>query len=243
MHWAFPEANITDAEKWQLMPWCDPSLRTPVDTGKQKAIDLLKEAGYPNGVVQFSFPWYGVGTRTGPGRDIYGSLYTDLAAAGFKFSTTTAGNTEQLRAGRFEISTGGGCGTPVVDPSGGVSNTGLSFSALVGGRPWVWPGVEQADELYTRANKLLDPIARGAVLKDLERFYARPGNPVFWFGWTEQFMTVPECVRNFQYGPGNFGLEHANTWMREGYCRQTDGPKLIEPKDLNPVKTVMWNWQ
>jgi len=242
MHWAYPEAIISDTEKYQLLPWCDPSQRTPVDIWKQKAIDQLKEAGYSDGIT-FTYPWQAIASRTSPGRDLYGSTYTDLQAANFKFSPTTTSDNTKLRSGQFHITTAG-CGTPVTDPTAGVTMAGLSWSSTVGGRPWAWKGVEQADELYTRANKLMDPIQRGEVLKDLERFYARPEEvPLSWFGWTEQHMTVPDCLRNFHYGPANYGLEHAHTWMREGYCRQTQGPEFIEPKDLNVVKTVIWNWR
>ena len=243
MHLAFPEANITNVEKYQLMPWSDPAQRSPVDIWRQKALDQIAEAGFPDG-VDFGFDWYGIASRTSAGRDMYGSTYTDMQASGFNFTPTAArGLNEDFRSGKFNIAHRS-CGTPLVDPTGGVAMGGLSWSATVGGRPWAWPGVDEADRLYTAANTFMDPIQRGEALKELERFYTDSELPIASFGWTEQNMTTPECVRNFRFGPGLYGLEHANTWMEEGCTRDLDKAlESLEPRDLNVMQSVMWNWQ
>jgi len=246
MHFAYPEANLTKQELYTLSPWLDPAQRGvlgPKDTWTQKAKDKLVELGYPQG-LDLQYPWYG--SNTAIFRDMKGSMSIDLRASGIRHEMTVVGagvsNTE-LRAGHWNVAEAS-CGSPITDPTGAVAMGGLSWSSTIGGRPWAWPGVDQADALYNQANKIIDPIARSQVLKNLERYYTDVKHPFFSEGWTRQYMAIPDCIKNFVFGPGLYGsMEQTNTWLTEGYCRRAQDLQEIEPKNLNVVKTIMRNWQ
>ena len=246
MHFLFPEAKLTDAEAYQLAPWLDPDDRTiiPPDKWQDKARERLAELGFPNG-VDLQYPWYQ--STSAPFRDMQGILSTDLRAGGFAHSIASSSGTNEIqRAGKWNVATSS-CGSPLVDPTGGVSMGGLAWSATVGRRPWAWEGVDDITNRYLEANKVTDVIQRGELLKDMERWYLEPTRPFFAEVWTLQFMTIPDCVKNFSFGPGLFGsMEHSHKWMtREGQCfknYETD-LELIEPQNPNIPQSVMWNWQ
>ena len=245
MHMFFPEASLTNEELYTLSPWVDPSQRTPVDIWNQKAIDRLAELGYSDG-LDLEFPYY-VMTSTPLLRDMDSLMSLSINEAGLRVTPLTyTGANEPLRAGKFSITTSA-CGSALADPTGGVALAGLSWSSIVGRRPFAWDGVETATEMYTQANKLIDPIQRGEALKDMERFYADPTLAILPMGWTLQAWTTPDCLKDTVIGPTLYGsMEFVRTWMSdEGLCKKsaTDDLQLLEPTDLNVVSTVMWNWQ
>ena len=246
MHFLFPEANLTDAEVYELAPWLDPADRQiiPPDKWQDKSRERLTELGFPNG-IDLQYPW--LQSTSAPFRDMQGLMSQDMRAGGFEHSiASSSGTNEQQRAGQWNVLSRS-CASPLVDPTGGVAMGGLSWSGTVGSRPWAWGGVEQADAQFTAANKITDIFARGEVLKDLERWYLDIDRAFFAEVWTLQFMTIPDCVKNFAFGPGLYGsMEHVNTWMKdEGLCFKNyeSDLQLLEPKDLNPMGSVMWNWQ
>ena len=245
MHMFYPEASLTNEELYAVSPWADPSQRTPVDIWQQKAIDRLTELGFPNG-LDLEYPYY-VNTSTPLLRDMDSVMLIDITAAGFRVdSASTTGADDALRAGQFSI-VRSACGSALADPTGGVALAGLSWSSIVGRRPFAWDGAETADGMYTQANKLIDPIQRGEALKDMERFYADPTLAIVPMGWTLQAWTTPDCLKDTVIGPGLFGsMEFVRTWFTdEGQCRKNlqEDLQSIEPTDLNVVSTVMWNWQ
>ena len=244
-HFAFPEATLSREELYTTAPWLDPERELiPPDTWQLKAKERLAELGFPDG-VDLEFPWY---VSTTPiFRDMAGMMTTDAQAAGIKFSTAPSGGTNELqRAGKWNIGNSS-CSSPLVDPSGAYAMGGLSFSSSVGRRPWNWDGVAEADRQFNAANQRLDPIARGEMFKDLERWELDPTRPFFAQVWTLQNMSVPDCVKGFTIGPGGMGsMEHVYTWLTdEGQCKKhhEDDLRTIEPSDLNVMQTVMWNWQ
>jgi ABC-type transport system substrate-binding protein len=248
MHFLFPEAKLTDAEAYKLAPWLDPDDRTliPPDKWQLKAKDRLAELGYADG-LELQYPWYG--STTPVFRDMKGIMSTDATAAGIRHEMIPGGFgqfTSEERAGKWNIADSS-CASPLVDPTGGVAMGGLSWSATVGGRPWAWQGVAEADTQFTAAAKVTDIFKRGELLKDLERWYMEPTRSLFPMVWTLQFMPVPDCLRDFAFGPGLYGsMEQSHTWMRrDGLCFKNYESDLeaIEPTELNWVQTVMWNWQ
>ena len=246
MHFLFPEATLTNEELYAIAPWLDVDDREfiPPDKWQDKAKERLAELGFPDG-VDLQFPWY---QSIAPlWRDMQGNLSTDMAAAGFKFdSASDSGRNEQLRGGLWNIKTGQ-CASPLVDPTAAIAMGGLSWSSPIGSRPWAWEGVEHVDEVYTEANKTLDPIVRGENLKELERWWLEPDRSNFAQTWTLQWFTVPDCVKDFQLGPGLYGSkEMAHVWLTdEAFCHKLyeNDLDLIEPKNLNVVQSIMWNWQ
>jgi ABC-type transport system substrate-binding protein len=245
MHMFYPEASLTPEELYALSPWVDPSQRTPVDIWKQKAMDRLTELGFPNG-LDLEYPYY-VNTSTPLLRDMDSVMLIDITAAGFRVdSASTTGANEPLRAGQFSI-VRSACGSALADPTGGVALAGLSWSSIVGRRPFAWGGVETADAMYKDANKLIDTTQRGEALKDMERFYADPTLAVVPMGWTLQAWTTPDCLKDTVIGPGLFGSnEFVRTWFSdEGQCKKNlqDDLQAIEPEVLDVVSSVMWNWQ
>ena len=242
MHFAWPEANISKTELYTLEPWLDPDQRSPLgdDQWTIKAKERLAELGYPDG-IDLELPRYMSFTPTF--RDMDGSISMDLASAGIRHeSLNRTGADAELRAGLWSINRGS-CSSVVTAETGAIVMAGVSWSATVAGRPWAWDGVEKADPFYNESTGILDDIKRGEVLKNLERYYAQPEIPFMSEGWTLQFMTIPDCIRNFAFGPVNYGMEQTQTWMEEGYCRRAEDLEKIEPTNLNVVQSVMWNWQ
>ena len=209
----FPDATLTEEEQFELMPWTDPD---QYDDYRQKAKDLLTEAGYPEG-FELDFPWYSFcGFR---------NLYTPMVDSfvksgiqGFQQCREGINLSEEIVAGRFAVVIDA-AGVTYSFPEDSMLLSATSFAPNIIFGHFDWEGQDGVDEIYFDAIQTLDLDERYEGLKAMDRYMADPEFTVYAVGYNYMTQPIHGCVRNYFPGPGMYhGQTHLTTWLEEE-CR------------------------
>jgi len=210
----FPDSALTVEEQYELIPWSVPERR---DEFLQKGKDLMVEAGYADG-IELPQPIFSNGLCGGSFLDQYSrqvDALTEVGILGFLECREGVVASDELKAGRFSINMPGS-DTRVITPADGLIKFHLLDSAINGWACcWKYDGQETVDKFYRDAEKEMDDVIRAGIYKDAERFIADPKWTVYPSMYTEVFVAVHGCVRD--YHPGgtwrSHNWSHMRTWM------------------------------
>ena len=214
----FPDTALTLKEQYEVLPWSKPDRR---EEFKQKAKDLVVEAGFPNG-LDLPLPIFSGNLCSGSFLDEYSrhvDLFYRVGIRGFLECRQGVVVNDELRAGKWSLN-GPGTSITTIDPGYGLEAWHLLNSPPIGQAPWFHPGMDEIDALFRKAQKTPDEALRNEVYKSIERFIANPELNTFPTGYTVVHLAAHGCVRNFRPG-GTWGSHigaHENTWLAKE-CR------------------------
>ena len=215
----YPSTSLTVEEQYEVIPWSNPDRR---DEFKANAVDLLTEAGFPDG-FDLPLPFYSGNLCSGSFLDQYSRMVDEFSILGVRGTLECREGVvyaEEARAGNFSIDAPG-WNIAILDPGYGLLRYALLDSPIVGYSPWRYEGQAELDGMFRDTVKLVDEEARNERYKEMERYMANAELTVFPTGYSVVHLSLHGCVHG--YRPGGTWQSWAQigetTWV-EGDCVQ-----------------------
>lgn len=206
-------------EQYEVIPWSNPDRR---DEFKANAVDLLTEAGFPEG-FDLPLPFYSGNLCSGSFLDQYSRMVDEFSIMGVRGTLECREGVvyaEEARAGNFSIDAPG-WNIAILDPGYGLLRYALLDSPIVGYSPWRYEGQAELDDMFRDTVRLVDEEARNERYKEMERYMANAELTVFPTGYSVVHLSLHGCVHG--YRPGGTWQSWAQigetTWV-EGDCVQ-----------------------